>query len=477
MKHLILILTLIPTLLFSCPALGQDKYAVVVGVEVYDTSVFENLPWSDEDATHLGDALGGLGFQTTVMTSGSDSFRLRPTSASKIEKQIRSVAASCAAGDTLLISLSGHGVQFSDEPLLPSGVRETYFCPSEADLADKASLLKISDVFQLMSDAPATQKLLLVDACQESVLSETGRRKSAKRIELGSVHENRHSVPGGMSVLFSCKSGQFSWQHDPLQHSVFSFHVIRYLRGQADSRFYDNEQIDLSGLQFYVSKRTNDYVIGKGLSPDGQLPVMRGSSTNWTIGRRGLTGPRSILGMTFHPVATGVWFAETEVTRQQWRQRTGADPWGENGLNGDRFPATRVSWEMAKKFCEDLTRQARADGSITRSEKLDLPTLSQWTSVAQNTAQDNLPDIGWTSENSGKTLRQAATKTADSFSLHDLFGNVWEWCDSPDSDKPACGGSYRYPASIAVSDEASYYESDQAFSDIGFRVALINESP
>ena len=276
--------------LLGAPILGttvatcQDKYAVVVGVETYDTSTFENLQFADEDAGELGGALEAIGFNTTVMTSRANSSKLIPSTPKKILSVMDTVASNCANGDTLILSLSGHGVQFSDEPLLPSGIRETYFCPQDADLTDKSSLVKISQIVQLMNDAPASRKLLLIDSCRETVLSQNGRKKSAKRIELGSIYENRRSVPGGMSVLFSCSSNQFSWEHEPLGHSVFTYHVIEYLSGKAQSRFYDAGNIDLNGLVFFVSKRTNEYVFGKNLSSDGQMPVLRGSSANWPFG-------------------------------------------------------------------------------------------------------------------------------------------------------------------------------------------------
>ena len=264
---------------------AQDKYAVVIGVETYDTSTFDNLKFAAEDANDIGVQLKSLGFKTTVMSSEAPSARLRPTTPQKVADTIRSVSQSCEEGDTLLIALSGHGVQFSDEDLLPNGVRETYFCPADADLSDKSTLVKISSIIDFMDGSPASRKLLLVDACQEKILSTDGQRKGAKRIELGSVHENRQSVPGGMAVLFSCSSGQYSWEHEPLSHSVFSHHVIEYLKGKADQRYYDAGKLELNGLVSYVSKSTNDYVIGKNLSPDGQLPVLRGSSANWSLGK------------------------------------------------------------------------------------------------------------------------------------------------------------------------------------------------
>ena len=294
---------------------------MVVGVETYDTSTFENLQFASEDAEQLAGALRNLGFQPTVMTSQSDSAKLRPTTPRKIANIIKTVSASAANGDTLIISLSGHGVQFADEPLLPTGVRETYFCPQDADLTEKSSLMKISDVVRFMNSSAASRKLLLIDSCRESVLSSEGKRKSAKRIELGSVHENRRSVPGGMAVLFSCSSNQFSWEHEPLGHSVFSYYVIEYLRGQADDRFYDTGTLDLTGLVFYVSKRTNDYVSGKNLSADGQLPVLRGSSSNWPLGKREVASFTNSIGISMKRIPAGDFMMGSSISAEEVARR------------------------------------------------------------------------------------------------------------------------------------------------------------
>lgn len=123
---------------------AQDKYAVVVGVEIYDPGTFENLEFADEDAERLGKAFKAIGFQTTVVTRHSESAKLKPSNAENIITTIKTRSKSCGANDTLVVSLSGHGVQFEDEPDLESGIKETYFCPENADLDDKSTLIPIS---------------------------------------------------------------------------------------------------------------------------------------------------------------------------------------------------------------------------------------------------------------------------------------------------------------------------------------------
>jgi len=296
---------------------SQDKYAIVIGVETYDAGTFDSLDFANEDAHELGKSLTSLGFTTKIMTSDAKSSTLRPSTPAKIATIMKTVANSCGPGDTLVISLSGHGVQFADEELLPSGVRETYFCPEDATLSDKKTLLKISSVVEFINNSAASRKLLLVDACRENVLSDQGKRKSARKIELGSVHESRQSVPTGMAVLFSCSSKQFSWEHDELGHSVFTNYVINYLSGKAEERFYENGSVDLDGLVYYVRKRTNDYVSGKNLSADGQLPILRGDSANWPFGKIELSQPQEFtngIGMQFTLIPAGEFMMGNEAS-------------------------------------------------------------------------------------------------------------------------------------------------------------------
>lgn len=454
-------------LLFMCVSLSaQDKYAFVVGVESYDTSTFINLPFATKDAIGLGEQLSALGYKTTVMTNQSSTSRLHPTSPQKIIEAIEAVLKSCANDDTLIVALSGHGVQFSDEDLLPTGVRETYFCPSDADLVNKSSLLKVSQLLNLMNGCAASRKLLLVDACQEHVLSSEGLKKGAKRIELGSVHENRRSVPGGMSVLFSCSSNQVSWAHDPLHHSVFTHFVLEYLKGNADKAYYTDGIATLSDLVAYVSKSTNDYVLGHNLSTEGQFPVLRGGSATWPIGKAKAATREQVnsIGIKLTLVPSGsflmgspesqpvrerdepphqvsisqpFFLSVTEITQGQWQAVMGSSPWhGEPFVQESKeTAATYVSWNDAIEFCVRL--------SSREGKTYALPTEAQWeyacrarSTTAYCVGNDSvqLPQVAWSldslqpGQKRQRFAHEVAKKAANDFGLFDMHGNVSEWC-------------------------------------------------
>jgi formylglycine-generating enzyme required for sulfatase activity len=496
-------------------ALAQDHYAVLIGVETYDTSTFNNLQFAGDDAVALSMQLERLGFKTTTMTSESESARLRPTTPKKIIEVIEAVGRSCAKDDTLVIALSGHGVQFSDEELLPTGVRETYFCPSDASLGDKSTLLRISSIVDAMNQTKASRKLLLVDACQENVLSSQGQKKGGKVIDLGSVHESRRTVPGGIAILFSCSDKQFSWEHPPLGHSVFTYHVIEYLRGSAQARYYDEGKIELNGLVSYVGKNTNDYVIQKRLTSDGQFPVLRGNTSNWTLGNPPTNPMRmtNSLQMEFALIPAGTFQMGTRLTPEQIHQRypggkveyyegetqhqvkltksfylgvyevtvghfrkfveaegykTDAERDGKGGYGydaetgqysqdskyswrnpgfeqDDKHPVVNVSWNDAVAFCKWLSRvegrdyrlpteaeweySCRAGSSREFTYGDDAEQLVLFGNVADASLRTKFPNSPAVKANDGTLFTsRVGSYRSNEFGLHDMHGNVLEWC-------------------------------------------------
>src|SRR5438477_279927 len=70
-----------------------------------------------------------------------------------------------------LIPLAGHGVQFKDDP-------DHYFCPADAKIADKATLISLNEVYAALEKCPASVKVLLVDACRNDPLTQNGTRSA-----------------------------------------------------------------------------------------------------------------------------------------------------------------------------------------------------------------------------------------------------------------------------------------------------------
>lgn len=121
--------------------------------------------------------------------------------------------------------------------------------------------------------------------------------------------------------------------------------------------------------------------------------------------------------------------AQTPVTVAQWRA-AGHSPeaWGEN--DSDETPVQHVSWTMAHDFC--------------RSQGFALPHEGEWeyfcragtkTAFAFGDSIAQAASWAWTSE-FGSRPRPVAQGLPNAFGLHDLHGQVSEWCASKRYDYP-----------------------------------------
>jgi len=116
------------------------------------------------------------------------------------------------------------------------------------------------------------------------------------------------------------------------------------------------------------------------------------------------------------------------ITQKQYRLVMGTNP---SYFEGDEnCPVETVSWHDAVEFCEELSKRI--------GQKVKLPTEAQWEYAcrAGNTGKycfgDDVSQLGnyaWYEGNSGSKTHPVGEKLANPWGLHDMHGNVWEWCE------------------------------------------------
>jgi sulfatase modifying factor 1 len=158
--------------------------------------------------------------------------------------------------------------------------------------------------------------------------------------------------------------------------------------------------------------------------------------------------------------------------------------WDDRRFNQPEQPVVGLNWDEATAFCEWVGGR--------------LPTEAEWeyacragTTMEYSFGEDPkmLGDYGWFDKNSGGQTQPVGSKKPNPWGLHDMHGNVWEWCadwygeyakggvtdptgPKDASDRVIRGGGWISDAGGCRSAYRSWIHPSYRGFILGFRVAL-----
>jgi formylglycine-generating enzyme required for sulfatase activity len=212
------------------------------------------------------------------------------------------------------------------------------------------------------------------------------------------------------------------------------------------------------------------------------------------------------------------------VTQEEYQAVTGKNPsWFSSGGGGKdkvtgrptgQLPVEQVSWHDAVRFCNAPSEKGGlkayydiVGNDVTileiKGSGYRLPTEAEWEYACRARTITKFPfgddpselgNHGWYSGNSGQAAHPVGLKRANAFGLHDMHGNVWEWCFDRYSDKyysqsptvdpqgpDELGAAYRVirggcwfqDTRFCRSADRFCYTPDVRYVSLGFRVARV----
>jgi formylglycine-generating enzyme required for sulfatase activity len=220
------------------------------------------------------------------------------------------------------------------------------------------------------------------------------------------------------------------------------------------------------------------------------------------VGHEGDEGPQHEVEIT-----QGFYMGMYPVMQAEYETITGKNPsyFCKQGGGKDKvanqdtgqFPVEQVSWEEAVAFCESLTKK---DTQKPEGWVYALPTEAEWeyacragtkTAYSFGDDPDQLAEYAWYLENSGDRTHAVGTRKANQWGLHDMHGNVWQWCadwngkdyyqNSPGKDPKGpgngkCrvlrGGSWNFNPRYCRAAYHNFNEPGYRYDNLGFRVVL-----
>ncbi|NJM47321.1 MAG: formylglycine-generating enzyme family protein [Alkalinema sp. RU_4_3] len=305
------------------------------------------------------------------------------------------------------------------------------------------------------------------------------------------------------------REGELGRSHPPLQPADYEFEVatiaIKRKKVQIDRRTVQGTQ--------YVEALASELALELVKLPGGTFSM---GAPEEELGAYSDEKPAH--GVTL----PGFYMGKYAVTQVQWRFVAEAidpinielDP-NPSHFEGDDLPVEQVSWLDAIEFCDRL--------SAYTGREYRLPTEAEWeyacrggtttafhfgetidAEVANYRAQDwtyegnTYPGkygSGQLGEYREKTIAVGSLNAANEFGIHDMHGNVWEWCmdhwhdnydEAPidgsawvdgdrekDADRLLRGGSWDYDPRNCRSAFRNHVSPDDRDYDLGFRVVCV----
>ena len=273
--------------------------------------------------------------------------------------------------------------------------------------------------------------------------------------------------------------------HSPLDVSMgYGRHTVKAIRnGKSVEKSFDVRE---NGGESSITFFGNQTITVKGVSFD--MVYVEGGSFDMGATYEQVDNALDNEKPVHRVTLSGYYIGMYEVTQELWEAVMGSNP---SYLKGAQNPVESVSWNDCQNFIKKLN-------SLT-GRTFRLPTEAEWEYAARGgnkslhykySGSDNIDDVAWYWDNSGKKTHAVGTKSPNELGIYDMSGNVWEWCSdrygdysagaqtnpqgpSAGSDRVLRGGRWGSRARYCRVSNRDYGDPGNSLSRSGLRLVLV----
>jgi hypothetical protein len=263
---LFLVLILLPGL-----APAKQKFAVIIGIDDYQSKQINPLRYSIADAKYLQDALlrfGRFKKENVHTLLGAEA------TGSEIENEIYWLGEMAKPEDTVVFYFSGHGTRVVDTDGNEEDGMDEAFCPWDTNLGRENTVIVDDELGYWFRRIKSKEVIVILDCCFSGGAAGRGlendggkgitmSQPGARGQMTGSKELDPYSYDLSLDnkiIISASAADQQSYEDVKLQHGIFTYFICEGIRGSADTN--QDQDVTTGEIYDYTNNRTLEFARG-----------------------------------------------------------------------------------------------------------------------------------------------------------------------------------------------------------------------